>query len=190
MPRRYILLGMIGCALAAAGPGFGQRRGGGVRQAAPKPPKAPHPANSPGAKSPGPRTPAAPPTAIDEFVKMSPEERDKALAKLAPERAEKLQKQIKEYSQLSPPQQAAAREQLERLRQLPPERQQAVRKAFDKFSHAPPERQEAMRQELSQFRGLSPSEREQRMSGADFKQRFSGAEQKMLREISNVMPED
>ncbi|MGI8741481.1 MAG: DUF3106 domain-containing protein [Bryobacteraceae bacterium] len=157
-------------------------KGGGARHAAAPPPRVPKPAKAP-------KTPAADHTPIDQFERMSPEERQKALAKLPPERAEKLQKQLKEYSQLTPEQQAAAREQLEMFRHLPPERQEALRKAFNKFSHAPADRQQSMRQELNQLRAMSPPDRRERMNAPEFKSRFNRNEQKMLSEMSNLLPE-
>lgn len=129
------------------------------------------------------------PTPIDEFQRMSPEDRQKALAKLAPDRAEKLRKQLKDYSHLTPEQQAVAKEQLDMFRHLPPERQQAMRKAYDKFSQQPPDRQEAIRQELNQLRGMTEEDRQTRLASRELKARFNKNERQMIGEMSGLLPE-
>src|SRR5450759_79028 len=130
MPRRYAtcVVALAGILLACSSsvlvpPALAQgRRGMGMGR---------HPAPRPERTI---KAPKATKTPLDEFQRMSPEERQKALDKLPPDRAEKLRKQLKEYSQLTPEQQAIAKEQLEMFRNLPPERQDAVRRVFNRFS--------------------------------------------------------
>jgi Protein of unknown function (DUF3106) len=128
-------------------------------------------------------------TPLDEFQRMSPEERQKALSKLPPDRAEKLRKQLQEYNQLTPEQQAVAKEQLDTFRHLPPERQQALRKTFNKFSQQPPDRQAAIRQELNQLRGMSETDRQARLASPELKSRFNKNERQMIEEMSGLLPE-
>jgi hypothetical protein len=136
------------------------------------------------------KAPKATKTPLDEFQRMSPEERQKALDKLPPDRAEKLRKQLKEYSQLTPEQQAIAKEQLEMFRNLPPERQDAVRRVFNRFSQQPADHQQAMRQELNQLHGMPEADRQARLASPETKSRFSKDEHKMLQEMSGLLPED
>ncbi|MDQ2949959.1 MAG: DUF3106 domain-containing protein [Acidobacteriota bacterium] len=121
---------------------------------------------------------------------MSPEERQKALANLPPERAEKLRKQLNDYNNMTPQQQAAAREQLNAFRNLPPEHQEKLRKAFSKFSGEPADRQQEMRQELNQLRGLPEAERKARLNSAEFKDRFNNNERKIVHEMSDLLPNE
>src|SRR5438067_2310518 len=151
MLRRHVIfaVALTGISLACSPPVLAQgRRGMGMGR---------HPERAPKLPRAG-KAPQAGPTPIDEFQRMSPQERQKALTKLPPDRAEKLRKQLKEYSQLTPEQQATAKEQLEIFRHLPPERQQAMRKAFHKFSQQPTDRQDAIRQELNQMRGMTEAD--------------------------------
>lgn len=127
---------------------------------------------------------------IDEFIRMSPEERQKALANLPPERAEKLRKQLSDYNNMTPQQQAAAREQLNAFRNLPPERQEKLRKAFSKFSGEPADRQQEMRQELNRLRGLPEADRKARLNSPEFKDRFNNNERKIVREMSDLLPNE
>src|SRR5438067_12242093 len=103
--RRAISVALAGILLACSSTAYAQgRRGMGMGRRPPARPERP-------AKIPrGEKTPNAKKTPIDEFQRMSPEERQKALAKLPPDRAEKVRKQLEEYSQLTPEQQALARE--------------------------------------------------------------------------------
>src|SRR5438105_6592168 len=103
MLRRHAIfvIALTGISLGSSAPAPAQgRRGMGMGRRPPtrterpiKPPKAE-------------QAPKAEKTPLDEFQRMSPEERQKALEKLPPDRAEKLRKQLKEYSQLTPEQQA------------------------------------------------------------------------------------
>ena len=130
------------------------------------------------------------PTPIDEFARMPPMERQKALNRLPPQRAEKVRKQLDEYNNMTPGQQAVAREQLDAFRNLPPERQEGMRKAFAKFSREPAPRQQAMRTELNELRGLPEPERRERLSSPDFHGRFSNNERKIIREMSDLVPDE
>jgi hypothetical protein len=144
----------------------------------------PHAKRSPNA--PKPNRNSGVPAQIDEFARMSPERRQEALAKLPPDRAEKLRKQLEIYGKMTPEQQAAAREQLNAFRSLPPERQEGMRKAFSKFSREPAERQQAIRQELNQLRALPEADRQTRLNSPELKQRFSNNERKIIRDLSDL----
>lgn len=125
---------------------------------------------------------------IDNFARMSPDQRQQALAQLPPQRAEKVRKQLNAYSNMSPEQQAAAREQLNAFRNLTPERQEGMRKAFSKFSRQPAERQQLIRQELNQLRGLPQADRSERLNSPEFQGLFNNNERKIIREMSDLLP--
>ncbi len=137
-----------------------------------------------------PQTPAKPAAnpPFEEFERMTPEQRQQALAKLPPDRRAKIQKQLEAYEKLTPEQRELARKEYETFRQLPPERQEAVRQAFQKFRKESLERQQAMREELLRLRPMSPAERESRFSNPEFRKRFDRNEQQMLREMSGLLP--
>lgn len=134
------------------------------------------------------KAPKAAHDSIDEFARMSPEQREKTLAKLPPERAEKLRKQLDEYSKMTPQQQAAAREQLAAFRNLPPQRQEEMRKAFSNFSRQPVERQQVIREELDQLRGLPEADRQARLNSPEFQGLFTNNERKIIRDMSGLLP--
>ncbi len=180
MLRHYAILAAagLGMVLLAPVPAISQgRRMGGAHRPTPsaRPPKTE-------------RIPAQK-TAIDEFERMSPAQRDKTLAKLPADRAEKIRKQLETFDKLTPEQRSAVRQQLDMFRQLPPEKQQALRKAFDNFAKEPPDRQQLMRDELNQLRATPKEQRQAHVDNPEFRQRFNKREQKILDQMSSVLPE-
>ncbi len=127
-------------------------------------------------------------TPIDEFMRMSPAERQKALNRLPPEQRKKLQERLERFNQLPRGQQQTLRNMYDRLNQLPPERQQAVRKSLNQFSQQPADRRQAMRQELRSMAPLEAQDREVRMASPEFRERFSEKEQGIIRDMSGLLP--
>ena len=194
MPRRTTIFAILLLATGWAtlsSPALAQRHRSGPMGRAPaaRPPKQrpehPQPSATPKTDK---TSPAHAP--IEAFARMAPEERQKVLASLTPERAEKLRKQLNDYSNMTPQQQTAARELLNAFSNLPPERQEKLRKAFSKFAGENADRQQEMRQELNQLRGLPEAERKARLNSAEFKDRFNNNERKIVREMSDLLPNE
>lgn len=116
---------------------------------------------------------------------MSPEQRQKALGRLPPDKREKVQRQLQRYDQLTPRQ----REQLEWFNHLPPERQNSFRQAFARFQGQPPERQQLMREELNRLRAMPDEERKARLASPEYRTRYRNNEQEILSELSGVFPQ-
>jgi len=127
-------------------------------------------------------------TPIDEFMRMSPEERQKALNRLPPEQRRRLQERLEKFNQLPDGQQQTLRNMYDRLNQLPPERQQSVRKSMRQFSREPQDRRQAMRQELKSLAPLEAGDREARMTSTEFREKFNGKEQGIVRDMSDLLP--
>lgn len=150
---------------------------------------APSPANAQGRRSsvvnrPRPTRPERPQEAhpVDQFEKMTPEEREEALAKMSPEQRKKLQEKVAKYRQLSPERRA----QLEAFEKLPPPRKEAIRGAYQQFKQFAPERQTAVRTEVRQIRSLPEPERSTRINSPEFRNRFNKQEQDVVRELVSV----
>ncbi|HEV8038375.1 MAG TPA: DUF3106 domain-containing protein [Bryobacteraceae bacterium] len=127
-------------------------------------------------------------TPIDEFMRMSPEERQKALNRLPPEQRSRLQERLRRFNQLPSEQQQTLRNMYDRLNQLPPQRQQAVRRSMNQFSKQTPDRRQAMRQELRGMAPLEPQDREARMASPEFREKFSEKEQGIIRDMADLVP--
>src|ERR1700722_4980661 len=77
--------------------------------------------------------PAPPANTIDRWNRMSPEERERELAKLPPARARLIRQRIAAYNHMRPEEREALRERYETFSQLPPDRQQIVRERLREF---------------------------------------------------------
>lgn len=127
-------------------------------------------------------------TPIDDFERMSPEEQQKALDQLPPQQRKKVEERLKKFNQLPPEQRQALKNMYNRLNQLPPERQAKVREAINKFTEQPPARQQAIRDELRSMAALPKPERQARLSSPEFKSKFNGKEQQIVRHMSDLLP--
>ncbi|HBY63484.1 MAG TPA: hypothetical protein DEH78_26975 [Solibacterales bacterium] len=120
------------------------------------------------------------PTPIERWQQMSPEERQKALDRLPPERRKMMEERLREYRQLSEDEQARLSSQYEEFRKLPPRRQREMRRLFQEFRELPMERRRVVRRELEQLRGLAPGERKSRLASGEFRERFSESERRLI----------
>jgi hypothetical protein len=133
----------------------------------PKPPPPPKPAaagkpNGAGKPAGGAGKAFNPAKELDEFSKMSPEDREKELQKLPPGRRTALQKRFEHYQQMTPEQQERFKESLGIMHGLPPQRQNAVRQA------------------IQELRDLPPARRKKVLESDAIKENFSGPEQKVI----------
>jgi len=99
---------------------------------------------------------------LDRFSKMSPQEREKALSKLPPQRR------------------AAFEQRLEQYEKLPPEERARQRQIVEEMESLPKDRQNAVKQEIQRVRALPGGQRLKALSSEDFKQRFSPDEQRVV----------
>ncbi len=127
-------------------------------------------------------------TPIDEFMRMSPQERQQALNRLPPEQRRRLQERLERFNQLPAAQQQTLRNMYHRLNQLPVERQEVVRRSLNQFSQQSPDRRQAMRQELRSMAPLEAGDREARMASPEFREKFSEQEQGIVRDMSGLLP--
>lgn len=159
------------------------RRGGGIhppKQSGRAPQPRPGKQANPGAKAGGPRQ-------VEEFMRMSPEEREREISKLPPARQARLRERLQEYDRMTPAQKERLQRQWERLSQLSPERQQEVRQSVRDFTELPQERRQAMRRELARVQRLSPDERKDYFKSPEFTSQFSPEEQKIMKNMNEVL---
>ena len=102
---------------------------------------------------------------IERLQKMTPEEREKALANLPSERRQQVEKQLNRLDQLTPQQ----REQLDQR--------------FEKLQGFPPARQRAVREEVQILRKMPFADRQARLHSEEFNQQFSAEEQDLIRGV-------
>jgi len=102
--------------------------------------------------------------AVQRLMNMTPEQREKALARLPPERRAQIE------------------QRLNRLAQLPPEQRAELQQRYQAFQSLPRDRQDAVRLELQSLRALPPRLRQRRLSSPGFHREYSPEEQRLLRE--------
>jgi hypothetical protein len=125
---------------------------------------------------------------IDRWNRMSPEERERELAKLPPDRARLIRQRIWLYNHMPPEEQQALRERYRAFSQLPPEKQQLVRDRLREFSQMPQARQQVLHLEVKQLRLLTEAQRQARIKGDEFRGRFSPQEQQIIKDLSTYLP--
>jgi hypothetical protein len=142
-----------------------------------------------GSKRPTDKSPRNSGTPIDDFLHMTPEEQREALDRLPPSQRMRLQQRLDKFNRLPAQQQQRLRSMYDRLNQLSPARQNLVRRSLNEFSQQPADRRQAMRQELRKLAPLGPKDREARMAGPEFRGKFSEKEQRIVSDMSDVLPD-
>lgn len=126
--------------------------------------------------------------ALDRLSRMSPAEREKALANLPPDRRAQVLKRLQSYQTLSPQARARANTQLQRLQSLPPKQQNQVRGSLQKFQNLPDDRKAAVSSELDHLESMPEAHRQTRLASPEFKSQYSSSERQMIGDISQVLP--
>lgn len=125
---------------------------------------------------------------IDRLHRMPPDQRQRWLEKLPPERRARIEQQLKRYQNLPPARRKRLRKEYEAFRQLPPEKQETVRKLFRKFNDMPEERRGPLRRELQRLRRMDGEKRRMHLESESFKGDFSSEERRLLEELAGAMP--
>jgi Protein of unknown function (DUF3106) len=112
------------------------------------------------------KTPAQIPDALTiRLMNMTPEQRERALGNLNPQRRANVEQRLARLDLLSPEQKA---ELTRRLRE---------------FQKLPQDRREAVRAEMQNLRTMRPFERRLRLNSAEFKQDYSPEEVRLMRDV-------
>ncbi|HTA44305.1 MAG TPA: DUF3106 domain-containing protein [Bryobacteraceae bacterium] len=126
------------------------------------------------------------PEVFNKVMRMSPEERQRALSKLPPARREQIEKRIQNFEKLPPAAQERRLDRLERLNSLPPQRQNQVRKSMKDLQQLPEDRKVAVNQELRLMAPMSDEERREHMNTEEFRNKYSPTEQQMMSNLAAV----
>ncbi len=105
---------------------------------------------------------------LERWEKMTPEQRERALAKLPPERR------------------ARVEERLKRLESLPPEDRENLRQRYNDFQALPQDRRDALRLEIQALRAMRPMVRRRRVTSPEFQRLYSAEEQRIMREAMGL----
>jgi flagellar motor protein MotB len=125
---------------------------------------------------------------IDRWNRMSPEERERELAKLPPARARQIRQRIWWYNHMRPEELQELRERYQTFTQLPPDKQQIVRERLREFRQLPAARQPVVHRAVEQLRLLPEAQRLARLNADQFRGQFSPQEQQIIRDLTTYLP--
>ena len=126
--------------------------------------------------------------AFQKFLRMSPEERQNALAQLPPARQRQILQRLQLYEAMPSTDRERVNTQLEMLRSLPPQRQNQVRRSLLQMQTLPEDRKTVIRAELARLNALPDEERRARMNSEEFRNIYTPTEQAMMANIAQVLP--
>ena len=126
---------------------------------------------------------------LERLLKLSPEERSRALSSLPPLRRAQIEKRLNTFQQMSDPVRARALEHLRRMQSLPPDKQAQVRASAQKLAVMEQPRRRQINRQINQLRPLSDAERRAAMDTDEFRSQFTPEEQQMIENICLVTPQ-
>jgi phage-related protein len=154
-----------------------------------RPPKAPaatHPVVPAQEPKKQPDGPTASPQYLDKLLKLSPEQRNKALSSLPPQRRAQILAKLDNYQKVPPQQRARELDLLQRLQMLPPPKRAQVRNALRQFQAVPQPRRQQIQKQAKQLAGLPDGDRRSLMNSEEFRSKYTPAEQQMIEDLSLV----
>ena len=125
---------------------------------------------------------------LSKLLKLSPEQRKKALESLPPARRQQIEKRLDDYQKMPEIERARALDRLRRMQSLPPQRQQQVRSSVTRLQTLPAPRHSVVQKQLNQLRVLSDADRSALMNSEEFRSKFTPAEQQIIADICLVTP--
>ena len=126
---------------------------------------------------------------LRKLLKMTPDQRNKALGALKPARRTQIEQRLNDYQKMPPEQLARALDRLNRMQSLSPQKQQQVRQATAQFNALPQPRHALVNRQLNQMRPLADADRRAVMNSEEFRSKFTPAEQQMIEDLSLVTPQ-
>jgi hypothetical protein len=125
---------------------------------------------------------------LEKLLEMKPEDREKFLQNLPPQRRQNIEKRLGEIEKMAPARRTRVLTQLEMLNSLPPQKQQLVRRSMRQLQELPEERKALIRRELLQMAPMPDEQRREHMNSEEFRNRYSITEQQMMSNLSEVTP--
>lgn len=128
------------------------------------------------------------PTILDRLERMTPDERQRILDRLPPERRARVEARLRAYEGLSQADRDRLRRQYDTFRALPPEQKANARRLFWQFLELPPGRRMVLRQEADRLSRMPWPRRQARMSSPEFARRYTPEEREILRVLAAITP--
>jgi hypothetical protein len=129
-----------------------------------------------------------PGTVAQQLLQMSPEERERALARFPPERQAQIRERLQKLDSLPKQQQDRVIERYQSFASMPPEKQNLVRRQIRAFNSLPEDRRRVVGPAIQRLRRMPEADREEIMSRPAFRNRFTPEEQQLIGDLSANMP--
>lgn len=130
--------------------------------------------------------PSASPQYLERLLKLTPEQRNKALSSLPPPRRAQILAKLDNYQKIPPQQRAMELVLLQRLQKLPPQKRGEVRASLKKFQAVPQPRHRQIQAQINQMKNLSDADRRALMNSEEFRSKYTPAEQQIIGDVALV----
>jgi hypothetical protein len=128
------------------------------------------------------------PTMLDRFEAMPPEQRQRFLDKLPPDRRQRIEARLKAYESLPQEVRDRLRRQAETFWALTPEQKQNARRLFKRFMELPPGRRQVLRREANRLSRLPWPKRQELLASPEFEHLYSPEERQILHALAMITP--
>ncbi len=131
---------------------------------------------------------ANPGAIVQQLIRMTPEERERAIEKLPLQRQEQVRENLRRFDSLPKAEQERRLRLVEMFASLPPEKQDLVRRQIQAFNHLPDDRRRLVGPAFQRLRRMTESQRQARLASEAFRNRFTPAEQQMIADLAENLP--
>lgn len=122
---------------------------------------------------------------LDRWAAMPPKQREAALAKRPPEKAEELRQRIAKWEAMTSEQKQRARDFFNK----PAEQKLIIKEHAEWIQTLPQERRQVIRKEIHSLQSLSPEARQAEIDSPSFNRRFDGTERERITKMVSAMDE-
>ena len=122
---------------------------------------------------------------LDRWMAMPPEQRERAMAKLPPERRANLDARLAKWAAMTPEQKERARD----FAAMPVDQRKIVTQHAEWMQTLPQDRRQIVRKEINSLQHLSPEARQAELESPSFSRRFDASEREHIAKMIPVMPE-
>jgi Protein of unknown function (DUF3106) len=128
---------------------------------------------------------------IERLRRMSPEQRERVLSLLAPERRQRVEARLAELDQMNDDQRARLGRRLQSFREMPVQDQERLRDLAGQLNRMDPPRRQVLRRELLRLRSMGETERQARLESPQFRRQYSAEERALLERLGALeLPEE
>lgn len=125
---------------------------------------------------------------VQRLLQMTPEERERFLQKLPPERQARIRQRLAAFESLPKAEQERRLKLAQMFASLSPETQSLVRRRIREFNQLPPNRRRPVGAAFQRLRRLRRELREARLTSPQFQARFTPEEQQIIADLSEYLP--